>query len=180
MEIARKEMGLDWKLRAESKKPAVMETEEKLSEDFPVDESKKENSKELNPYLKDSGSGYPEESDGAKVGVDQLLSSSLVGDGGASWRLKALKRAQEQANREGRNFNEVVQERWGSLGELAASVASNAAVPARAHLHTIRNRQKGIGEENSPDSNKHGGRASKRDYLKDVSVRHHEIRAPKV
>jgi hypothetical protein len=65
------------------------------------------NPKELNPYLKDNGSGYPEESDGAKVGADQLLSSSLVGDGGASWRLKALKRAQEQAAREGRNFKEV-------------------------------------------------------------------------
>ena len=69
-------------------------------------QSKKANPKELNPYLKDNGSGYPEES-GAKVGADQLLSSSLVGDGGASWRLKALKRAQEQAAREGRRFNEV-------------------------------------------------------------------------
>ncbi|XP_014513706.1 CWF19-like protein 2 [Vigna radiata var. radiata] len=181
MEIARKEMGLDWMLRAQSKKPAVAETEENLPEEVPVEEPKKVNPKELNPYLKDSGTGYPEEKDGAKVGADQLLSSSLVGDGGASWRLKALKRSQEQAAREGRNFNEVVQERWGSLGELTASVASNAAAPARAHLRAIKNRQKGIREENSPDSNKHGGRApNKRDYLKDVSVRHHEMRKPKV
>ncbi|XP_047171883.1 CWF19-like protein 2 isoform X1 [Vigna umbellata] len=181
MEIARKEMGLDWMLRAQSKKPAVAEAEENLSEEVPVDEPKKVNPKELNPYLKDSGSGYPEEKDGAKVGADQLLSSSLVGDGGASWRLKALKRSQEQAAREGRNFNEVVQERWGSLGELTASVASNAAAPARAHLRAIKNRQKGITEEKSPDSDKHGGRApNKRDYLKDVSVRHHEMRKPKV
>ncbi|WVY98476.1 hypothetical protein V8G54_030627 [Vigna mungo] len=177
MEIARKEMGLDWMLRAQSKKPAVAETEENLPEEVPVEEPKKVNPKELNPYLKDSGSGYPEEKDGAKVGADQLLSSSLVGDGGASWRLKALKRSQEQAAREGRNFNEVVQERWGTLGELTASVASNAAAPVRA----IKNRQKGIREENSPDSDKHGGRApNKRDYLKDVSVRHHEMRKPKV
>jgi hypothetical protein len=56
----------------------------------------------LNPYLKDDGTGYPEESDEVKVGASQLLSSSVVGDGGASWRLKALKRAQEQAAREGR------------------------------------------------------------------------------
>ncbi|XP_014513704.1 CWF19-like protein 2 [Vigna radiata var. radiata] len=181
MEIARKEMGLDWMLRAQSKKPAVTETEENLSEEVPVEEPKKANPKELNPYLKDSGSGYPEEKDGAKVGADQLLSSSLVGDGGASWRLKALKRSQEQAAREGRNFNEVVQERWGSLGELTASVASNAAAPGRAHLRAIKNRQKGITEENSPDSHKRGGRApNKRDYLKDVSVRHHEMRKPKV
>lgn len=66
------------------------------------------NPKELNPYLKDGGSGFPEESEEGKIGAGQLLSSSLVGDGGASWRLKALKRAQEQAAREGRNFQEVL------------------------------------------------------------------------
>ncbi|KAG4918818.1 hypothetical protein JHK85_057099 [Glycine max] len=142
MEIARKEMGLDWMLRSESKKPVVTESEEKLSEEVPVEESKKANPKELNPYLKDNGSGYPEES-GAKVGADQLLSSSLVGDGGAT-------------------------------------VASHAAAPARAHLRAIKNRQRGITEENSQDSDKHGRRDSKRDYLKDVSVRHHEMKAPKV
>jgi hypothetical protein len=65
----------------------------------------KANPRELNPYLKD---GYPEESDEVKVGASQLLSSSVVGDGGASWRLKALKRAQEQAAREGRSFQEVL------------------------------------------------------------------------
>lgn len=38
MEIARKEMGLDWMLRSESKKPVVTETEETLSEEVPVEE----------------------------------------------------------------------------------------------------------------------------------------------
>lgn len=37
----------------------------------------------------------------------RLLSKAVVGDGGASWRLKALKRAQEQAAREGRQLQEV-------------------------------------------------------------------------
>lgn len=69
----------------------------------------------MNPYLKENRSGYPEESDGAKVGAEQLLSSSLVGDGGASWRLKALKRAQEQAAREGRNFQEVFMPRFSDV-----------------------------------------------------------------
>lgn len=179
-DIARKEMGLDWMLRSESKRPAVSETKEILPEEVPVEESKKANPKELNPYLKDDGSGYPEERDGVNVGASKLLSSSLVGDGGASWRLKALKRAQEQAAREGRSCQEVVGERWGSLGELTASVASKAAAPARAHLHAIRSRQRGVTEENSPDSDKPIQRDSKRDYIKNTPSRDREMKAPKV
>jgi hypothetical protein len=60
----------------------------------------------LNPYLRDNGSGYPEESTPSNAS-SRLLASSVVGDGGASWRLKALKRAKEQAAREGRNLDEV-------------------------------------------------------------------------
>ncbi|KOM28901.1 hypothetical protein LR48_Vigan609s003300 [Vigna angularis] len=52
---------------------------------------------------------------------------------------------------------QVVQERWGSPSGLTAS---NAAVPARAHLRAIK--------------------IDKKDYLKDVSVCHHEMRKPKV
>ncbi|PNX92720.1 cwf19-like protein 2-like, partial [Trifolium pratense] len=179
-DIARKEMGLDWMLRSESKRPTVSETKEILPEEVPVEESKKANPRELNPYLKDDGSGYPEEIDEVKVGASQLLSSSVVGDGGASWRLKALKRAQEQAAREGRSFQEVVGERWGSLGELTASVASKAAAPARAHLRAIKSRQRGVTEENSPDYDKPIQRDSKRDYIRNASHRHHEMKAPKV
>ncbi|XP_073224129.1 uncharacterized protein [Cicer arietinum] len=173
-------MGLDWMLRSESNRSAVSETKEILYEEVPVEQPKKANPRELNPYLKNDGSGYPEESDGVKVVANQLLSSSLVGDGGASWRLKALKRAQEQAAREGRSFGEVVGERWGSLGELTASVASKAAAPARAHLRAIKSRQRGVTEENSQDSDKTIQRDSKRDYTKNASVRHHEMKAPKV
>jgi hypothetical protein len=72
-----------------------------------INQMKKANPRELNPYLKDDGSGYPEETDGSKATGDRLLSSSVVGDGGASWRLKALKRAREQADREGRKLDEV-------------------------------------------------------------------------
>ena len=59
----------------------------------------------MNPYLKDNGKGYPEDNEGQNS--SRLLASSLVGDGGVSWRLKALKRAQEQAAREGRKLDEV-------------------------------------------------------------------------
>ncbi|XP_065855121.1 uncharacterized protein [Euphorbia lathyris] len=41
-----------------------------------------------------------------RVAKDKLPSSSVLGDGGASWRMKALKRAQEQAAPEGRNLEQ--------------------------------------------------------------------------
>lgn len=68
---------------------------------------KKLNPRELNPYFKDNGGGYPEDTGDTKAGGDHLLSSSVIGDGGASWRLKALKRAKEQAAREGRKLDDV-------------------------------------------------------------------------
>ncbi|CAL5207521.1 unnamed protein product [Lathyrus oleraceus] len=166
-DIVRKEMGLGWMLK--SKMPAVLETNEIVSEEVQVEESKKTNPRELNPYLKDGGSGYPEESDGVDVAACKLLSPSLVGDGGVSWRLKALKRGQEQATREGRRFQEVVGERWGSLGELTASVASKAAAPAWAHLCDIKSRQRRVTEENSLEYEKPIQRDSKRDYIKNAS-----------
>lgn len=57
--------------------------------------------------MKDNGSGYPEEKDKPKAGSSNLPSSALIGDGGASWRLKALKRAKEQAARDGKRIEEV-------------------------------------------------------------------------
>lgn len=66
-----------------------------------------DNPRELNPYLKNNGSGYPEDSDETNADRNPLMSTAVVGDGGASWRLKALKRAQEQAAREGRKLDEV-------------------------------------------------------------------------
>ncbi|XP_023748903.1 uncharacterized protein LOC111897182 [Lactuca sativa] len=143
--IIRKEMGMEWMLRPKDnmeQKPASVSTSD-LLEEPPAKEIKKANPRELNPYFNNDGSGYPEEeAEGANSGDSNLLSTSVVGDGGASWRLKALKRAQEQAAREGKKLDEVVGERWGSLGKLAVSVASGSAAPSRAHLHAIKNRQR--------------------------------------
>jgi hypothetical protein len=61
-----------------------------------------------------------------------------------------------------------VEERWGSIGELTASVASQAAAPARAHLRAIKSRQRVMAEENLPDSVKNGQRDSKRVTLRTI------------
>ncbi|CAK7338332.1 unnamed protein product [Dovyalis caffra] len=185
IEIARKEMGLDWMLRPAKDvegKPTVSVHHE--PEESPAEEITRVNPRELNPYLKDNGSGYPDDGVEKKVGGDQLPSSSVVGDGGASWRLKALKRAQEQAAREGRKLEEVVEERWDSLGQLTVSASSRMAAPSRAHLHAIKNRKKGLSTEQDSMTDSQSGRDigknADRGYLKDVSVRHPEMRAPKV
>lgn len=61
-----------------------------------------------------------------------------VGDGGASWRMKALKRAQVQAQVEGTSLTDIVQQRWSSISELASS-AENAA-PSDAHYRSKKSR----------------------------------------
>ncbi|KAA8527717.1 hypothetical protein F0562_035414 [Nyssa sinensis] len=148
-------------------------------EEPPAEEINKVNPRELNPYLKDDGSGYPEEADGKKARGNELLSSSVVGDGGASWRLKALKRAQEQAASEGRKLEEVVEERWSSLGQLAVSVASHRAAPARAHLHAIKNRVRGLTEEEQTIADNQNERIGRR-HQRDASLWHPEMRVPKL
>ncbi|ESR34202.1 hypothetical protein CICLE_v10004498mg [Citrus x clementina] len=123
------------------------------------------NMRELNPYLKDNGSGYPEDENGNEGSGEQLLSSSLVGDGGASWRLKALK------------------QRWGSLGQLAIFATSHRDAPSRAHLHAIKNRKSGLTEDcqagAEDQKEKDTQNTSNIDYLRDVSLRHPDMRAPK-
>ncbi|XP_043716299.1 CWF19-like protein 2 isoform X2 [Telopea speciosissima] len=184
-ELARKEMGLDWMVKPVQITEKMSTHANDQTEEPKVEEVKKPNPRELNPYLKDNGSGYPEEGNGTNIGGDRLLSSSVVGDGGASWRLKALKRAKEQASREGRKLEEVVEERWGSLGQLAVSVASRAAAPSRAHLCAIKDRRRGVAEKHKTvvdDQSKNPEKlpGDSREYLKDVSLRHPEMREPKV
>ncbi|GFR46090.1 hypothetical protein Agub_g7557 [Astrephomene gubernaculifera] len=82
----------------------------------------------------------------SRSGMASGRTGAMVGDGGASWRLKALRRAQEQARAEGRNLQEVVGERWGSLADLTQELSTLAAADGRAHLRAAAARRR-VGEE---------------------------------
>ena len=117
---------------------------------------------ELNPYFKDGGTGLPPEKAGTMSqetdGTDTNLKSDKavpvrqsVGDGGASWRMKALRRAQSQAASDGIPLEQVVKDRWGSIGDLAAGIAKSDLPEKRpahsmAHLHAARERKREHGK----------------------------------
>lgn len=60
--------------------------------------------RELNPYWKDGGDGLPQISSG-RFNNPQVLD--------ANWLKKSLRRAEEQAYRDGKTLEEVAAERWG-------------------------------------------------------------------
>lgn len=63
-----------------------------------------QSNKELNPYWKDGGDGLPKNSSEVQ-NISQVLD--------AEWLKKSLRRAQEQALRDGKSLEEVAAERWG-------------------------------------------------------------------
>eukprot|EP00794_Sanderia_malayensis_P018404 gene18404-20259_t len=73
--------------------------------------------RELNPHWKDGGSGLPIEKSQSSANKEP---KSSFGDAGRSWIEKAYQRAKEQAKDEGRDLEEVVVERWGSMEKLNA------------------------------------------------------------
>ena len=102
--------------------------------------------RELNPFWKDGGDGKPtEEAEAERPKLAPgaaLLSagkSGGVGDGGASWRLKALRRAKERAAEEGKSLAEVVGDRWGSVAQLVESIGDEVAHD-KAHFQAKRDR----------------------------------------
>ncbi|XP_061484667.1 CWF19-like protein 2 isoform X2 [Rhineura floridana] len=80
--------------------------------------------RELNPYWKDGGTGLPpQENVSANV--------TAVEDGGLSWLKKSYQRMKEQSEREKRDLEEIVAERYGSveLFQSRLEEAKKAAVP---------------------------------------------------
>ena len=77
-----------------------------------------------------------------------------VGDGGASWRLKALRRAKERAQKEGRNLEEEVANRFGSVEALVSGLGgANRAAHDRSHLHA-KHERKGNSYSNNNNARK--------------------------
>jgi hypothetical protein len=90
--------------------------------------------RELNKFWQDGGKGLPPEQ-AAKSNLARKPVAG-VGDGGASWRLKALKRARETAQREGKQLSDVVGDRWGSLSDLTSDAMKTRAAPSAWAPHT--------------------------------------------
>ncbi|XP_043290104.1 CWF19-like protein 2 [Venturia canescens] len=70
-----------------------------------------QSSRELNPYWKDGGMGLPEMKDTHEAKVMD-----------AAWLKKSLRRAQEQAEEEGKSLEEVAAARWGSLDKIHSMI----------------------------------------------------------
>ncbi|KAK3869139.1 hypothetical protein Pcinc_025533 [Petrolisthes cinctipes] len=89
------------------KKAKEEEEKRKREEDKPGSHAR-----ELNPFFKDGGSGLPEEKRERSEPGTGAGPSPIVD---AAWLRKAMRRAQEQAQQEGRPLAEIVAVRWGSL-----------------------------------------------------------------
>jgi hypothetical protein len=139
--------------------------------------------RELNPFWKDGGDGKPTEHAEATrpklaPGAALLTSgaSGGVGDGGASWRLKALRRAKERAADEGKSLADVVGDRWGSVAQLVESIGDKVA-PDKAHFHG--NEAGPVGHAGARRRGRRGHREGGREGRRSVGIpRLRRIRGP--
>uniref|UniRef100_A0AC11CJX7 CWF19 like cell cycle control factor 2 n=1 Tax=Ovis aries TaxID=9940 RepID=A0AC11CJX7_SHEEP len=95
-----------WSLKAE--KEAARKTQQEKTQAL---EQSRLLERELNPYWKDGGTGLPPED-------CNVSSVTKVEDGGLSWLRKSYQRMKEQAEKQNRNFEDIVAERYGSMEEF--------------------------------------------------------------
>jgi hypothetical protein len=78
---------------------AITEVKSKeVKEERPDPDVLKISDRELNPYFLHGGNGMPDVAGETGSGSVRPPAAAAVGDGGASWRMKALKRAKEQVS----------------------------------------------------------------------------------
>uniref|UniRef100_S4RRS3 CWF19-like protein 2 n=1 Tax=Petromyzon marinus TaxID=7757 RepID=S4RRS3_PETMA len=79
--------------------------------------------RELNPYWKNGGTGLPPQESEQSVASGASQGPSAVGDGGLSWLRRARQRMQEQADKEQRSLDEVLEERYGCKEKFYSMLA---------------------------------------------------------
>uniref|UniRef100_A0A2D4FGS7 CWF19-like protein 2 n=4 Tax=Micrurus TaxID=8634 RepID=A0A2D4FGS7_MICCO len=104
-------------LRAEKQKEKILK-QQKAQENEQLLLSERE----LNPYWKDGGTGLPTE-------VSTSVKATTVEDGGLNWLRKSYQRMKEKSEREKRDLEEIVAERYGSV-ELFQSKLREAETAA--------------------------------------------------
>jgi len=131
----------------------------------------KVSARELNPDLR---KGVVDGSGGTTAPAGGLAPQPGIGDGGASWRMKALRRAQSQAGEDGKGLSDVVAERWGSLGNLTAELAQGTAAHGMAHAQAARERRREANNDTRDGGN--GGNSSR--HMADVRSTKSQMRRP--
>ncbi|XP_065586139.1 CWF19-like protein 2 [Cyrtonyx montezumae] len=107
--------------------------------------------RELNPYWKDGGMGLPPEED-ESASVKKV---TVIEDAGLSWLRKSYQRMKEQAEREKRNIEEIVAERYGSMEAFQSRLEeAEKAAPKK-------------------ENDYRSGRWRKRDYSENEKKEHH-------
>ncbi|XP_077197687.1 CWF19-like protein 2 isoform X2 [Paroedura picta] len=105
-------------LKAEQQKEKILEQQKAQA-----NEQSLLSERELNPYWKDGGTGLPSQEDNS-------IKAAVVEDGGLSWLKKSYQRMKEQSERQNRDLEEIIAERYGSveLFESRLKEAERAAV----------------------------------------------------
>ncbi|KAM9319812.1 CWF19-like protein 2 [Gastrophryne carolinensis] len=156
-------------LRAEKQKEKTLERERAEA----VEKAQLQ-TRELNPFWKDGGTGLPPEE--GDVTLPKKVQN--VEDGGLSWLKKSLQRMKEQAEREKRVLEDIVAERYGSMENFESKMkAAEKVVSQNSKWEQVdrterwrKPRQHGYDSQKSPRSDcDRGDERSKAKYANEHS-----------
>lgn len=136
-----------------------------------------QNSRELNPYWKNGGSGLPTPS------TSNQGKTAAAGDGGLSWWKKALQRCKETAVEEGTSLEEVAAGRYGSLSFLQNKIKEAELYLASTGRSSSSSSDKRRGRESFKgksftrpnDSDYYSGRKREHERRRDIDYRRRDM-----